>query len=69
MLGYTIIKTKRHNELLKKENTLDCRIANSEVSDYKQLQELRQVIIGELTNLDKRIDYIQRVYKQMQKLN
>ena len=64
-----IIKKSRYQELLKKENTLDCRITNSETSTFEDLQELRRIIVAELTDLDKRIDYIQRIHKHMQKLN
>lgn len=69
MFKLKIIKKSRYQELLKKESTLDFRITNSETSTYEDLQELRQVIIAELTDLDKRIDQIQRIHKHMQKLN
>lgn len=62
-----ILTKKRYKELIESENTLKCRVKNSNTTTYEDLIKLKEIIIDEYKDVEYRLRGIQNIYKKLKK--
>ena len=74
MFGFKLVKKKEYEQLINdnkllllREGVIIARVKNSKLSTFEELNELRNIIVAEYNDVNRRLNMIRSTYEKLKK--